>query len=404
MASSHGAILLYTTGLLQGPIVAEFGWTRAQYFLITPLSALAALIMVVPIGTALDRIGVRRVVLPSMLLLALCLMAFSRLTGSLAQFYGLAFLLAILASGATSAAYARLVTLWFDRRRGFALGVALAGFGIGGATLSPLVQWAITHHGWRGGYLALTLFVLLGALPMLFVLLRDSPGAVGLGQDGAALGQPSTSRATVPAPVGLTAREALRSPVFWLLVSAFATLGFALGGMLFQLFPILTSLGVPASTATIVLGSMGLALIAGRATAGFLMDRLFAPRVAVAFLVGPVVGCIALANGAAGASAMAGALLIGLAAGAEVDVLAYLVSRYFGTRAYATTYGWIYAAFSTGSGLGPLLGARLFDLGGSYILALWAYAALFAVACVLMLNLRPFPRLSPAASDPPPTR
>ena len=142
------------------------------------------------------------------------------------------------------------------------------------------------------------------------------------------------------------------------------------------------------------------ALIVGRAFAGFLMDRMFVPYVAVAILAFPVFGVGLLALGATGPLAMLAAVCLGLAAGAELDVLAVLISRYFGTRAYAENYGWQYAAWALGSGTAPLVTNMVFDRTGSHQPALLAYLALFALAAVLVLRLGPYPQLPAATRSP----
>jgi MFS family permease len=136
---------------------------------------------------------------------------------------------------------------------------------------------------------------------------------------------------------------------------------------------------------------IGLSLIFGRVLAGWLMDRFFAPHVAIAFLIGPVVGIYVLASGATGWAAFASAALIGLAAGAEVDVIAYLVSRYFGMRAFGETYGWQYAAFTAGSGLAPAVTAAGFDQTGSYSGILVVLGSLLLVAIGLLTRLGAYP-------------
>jgi MFS family permease len=398
MATGNGAILLFATGVFQAPITAEFHWTRTQYFAAVQMSIPGTILMAPFIGALLDRIGVRRVVLPSIVLLALLVASLYFLTGSLWHFYTVFALLSILGAGTSSAAYARLMTIWFARKRGLALGAALAGMGIGGAMISPLLQRLDQDYGWRRACLGLAALLLLVTLPAALAWLRDAPQRVGLGVDGEPLAPPGTAAGldsaaarSSEATFGYTRRETLRQPRFWLMAAIFLILGFAMGGLMFQLFPVLTQRGVaPADAAGIVAG-MGLALIAGRAFAGFLMDRFFAPPIAIAFLLGPIAGALLLATGSTGTGAALAGVLVGLAAGAEVDVLAYLVSRYLGMRCYATNYGWLYSAWAAGSGFGPLLAAAIFDRTGRYEPALFTYAAMFAIVCILMTRLGPYP-------------
>jgi len=145
-------------------------------------------------------------------------------------------------------------------------------------------------------------------------------------------------------------------------------------------------------------------LIVGRAFAGFLMDRLFAPYVAAVIVLFPLIGVSLLASGTGSQAALIAAVMVGLAAGAELDVIAYLVTRYFGTRGYAENYGWQYAAWTLGSGAAPLFTAAVFDRSGSHTLALWVYVVLFAVSAVLVARLGRYPQLPSAEPAPVPTR
>ena len=398
MATGHGAILLFATGVFQEAITREFDWTRTQYFFAVQIGIPSAILAAPVIGILLDRYGVRKVVIPSVILLAGLVASLHQLTPHLWHFYLIFALMPIVGAGTSSASYARLVALWFERKRGLALGAALAGMGIGGAVISPMLQWLQHEYGWRNAFLGLAALLLCVALPVMLLWLKDLPESRGLGFDGEPAPHTSSRAqdATPDAPLlpGLTRRESLRQPRFWLLAVIYLVLGFAMGGMMFQLFPILTDRGISAADAAGVVGTMGLALIAGRAFSGFLIDRFFAPHIAILFLLGPIIGAFLLASGSSGQGAAAAGVLIGLAAGAEVDVLAYLVSRYFGMRSYATNYGWLYSAWAAGSGVGPVLAARSYDATGRYDTALWIYGILFVVVCVLLTRLGPYTALT----------
>ena len=130
------------------------------------------------------------------------------------------------------------------------------------------------------------------------------------------------------------------------------------------------------------------------------MDRYFAPQVALAFLLAPIVGIGMLALGADGAAAFAAAALIGVAAGAEVDVIAYLASRYFGMRQYSRIYGTFYSLYSLGGGLGPLLTATAVERSGGYASSLWAHIGLLVLGAVLLATFPPFPDLRSRTRHP----
>ncbi len=402
LATGIASVNLFAIGIFQGPITKEFGWSQTQYSIVTLIGTVVTVVSSLWIGRLFDRQGVRRWALVCIVLFALALISLYWLTPSLLHFYALFALMPLIGAGTSSVAYSRVIASWFDRRRGQAFGAALAGIGIGGAVLSSVSQFLIGMVGWRGAYVGLGLLSLLLTLPIIFWKLHDSPAQVGLGRDGEPLvAQPAAGRsadapATTIAPptlLGYTAAETRRLARFWAMLLAFLLLAFGIGGVMIPLVPILRAHGITAEQAAAVQGALGLALIVGRAFAGFLMDRLFAPYVAAAILVFPVVGVTLLALDATGVTAIVAAVCLGLAAGAELDVIAVLITRYFGTLAYAENYGWQYAAWTLGSGTAPILTNFVFDRLGSHTPVLWVYVGFFVLSALLVLRLGPYPRL-----------
>ena len=391
LGTGIASINIFSFGVFQQPLMDEFGWTRTEVSLVLAIITIVTFVTSPFIGALVDRHGARRVALPSIAALGLALVSLYWLTPHLWHFYLVFALLPVIGAGTSSVAYTRMVTRWFERRRGMALGLALSGVGLGGAVIPRLSQWLIADFGWRLGYVGLGLVCLLVTLPVAFVLLHDSPRERGLLPDGDPEPRAHATGATL---IGLTRTAALRSPRFALMIVTFLLLGAGIGGVMLQFVPILVSHGVTPAGAAATASGLGVSLIAGRLLSGWLLDRFYAPWVAIGFLLGPIIGVAMLASGAAGPAALAAAALLGLAAGAEVDVIAYLVGRYFGTRAYAELYGYQYAVWTLGSGLAPVATAAVYDYTGSYDPALWAYVGCFAAACVLLARLGPYPRLS----------
>jgi MFS family permease len=404
LATGIASINLFAVGIFQLPITHEFGWSQAKYTLVTPLSTVVTVVSSLAIGRLFDRRGVRQFALGCTALLGATLISLYWLTPSALHLYGVFCLIPLIGAGTSSIAYSRVVARWFAARRGQAFGAALAGIGIGGAVLSALSQYLIGRVGWRGAYVGLGLLLLCVTLPVLYVWLHDAPEDVGLGPDGAALdassrAEPGATPSVSSRQVGFTAGETRRLRRFWMMLLAFLVLAIGIGGVMLQLVPILRARGITPERAAAIQGALGLALIVGRAFAGFLMDRMFAPYVAAVIILLPMTGAAMLAGGAVGGPALLAAVFLGLAAGAELDVIAFLITRYFGTRAYAENYGWQYAAWTLGSGTAPLLTAMSFDRLGTHTPILWAYVVLFAISAVLIARLGPYPRL-PAASAP----
>lgn len=140
----------------------------------------------------------------------------------------------------------------------------------------------------------------------------------------------------------------------------------AVNGILTHVVALLTDRGIPVQVATAALSASGLALIGGRVAGGFLLDRMFGPYVAIFFFLCPVIGIGLLATGAVGPVPFVGALLCGLAIGAELDFMAFFVSRYFGLKAFGEIYGCMMCALAVGSGLGSYFMGLSFDLTHSY--------------------------------------
>lgn len=274
LATGIASVNLFAIGIFQGPITQEFGWSQTQYALVTLVGTVVTVVSSLYIGKWFDRQGVRRWALAGVVLVAASMMSLYWLSDSLLHFYAVFALMPLIGAGTSSIAYSRVIAAWFDRRRGQAFGAALAGIGIGGAVLSAYSQYLIGTVGWRGAYVGLGVLMLVVTLPIIFMKLRDSPADVGLGFDGV---MPDRSAATpaviAPSLVGYGAAESRRTKNFWLMFVSFLLLAFGIGGVLIPLVPILRARGIEPEQAAAVQAALGLALIVGRAFAGFLMDR-----------------------------------------------------------------------------------------------------------------------------------
>jgi predicted MFS family arabinose efflux permease len=136
-----------------------------------------------------------------------------------------------------------------------------------------------------------------------------------------------------------------------------------------------------------MVGIAGIALIGGRLLAGFLLDRIHAPYVAAAFFLAPLMGIVVLLSTLRQEAAAVGTVLVGVGLGAEVDLIAFLLSRYLGLRSFGEIYGYFFAIFMLGAGLGPFAMGVSFDRTGSYKLMLVCYAFALALSSLPMLGL-----------------
>lgn len=387
---SNAAYLSF--GLFVLPLSEAHGWGRGDISVGSTIMSLTVAALAPVAGMLIDRFGPRRVLLPAIVAFALALVSMSLLTSNLWHFYLMSAVVAVSAVCTAPATYARVIVSWFDRRRGLALGIALTGIGLGATVLPPLVQYGVSQWGWRGAYLLVAACVL-ATLPVLMLVLRDDPSQLGLAPDNAPTD--GSARSGTPPAVGLTAREALRTRAFWLMVASFVVFGAYTFGTVVHLVPLVVDRGLSRETAALAASSLGIALIVGRLVAGYLMDRFFAPYVVIVVMLAPVIALGALAAGASSETAVfACAILLGVGLGAELDFMSYLLSRYFGLRSYAQLYGYAYGLFALGSALGPLFMGYVFQLTGTYTLALWTLCGLTALALVPFALLGPYPELN----------
>jgi MFS family permease len=392
VACSVAIFVPATLSLLAPHLKAELGWSAQQIFL-APAFATTATILVAPfLGGLVDRLSARWVISVSFVIEALIIASFRYIDSSVALFYARYAALAILASGTTAIAFASVIARWFDRRRGLALGIALAGFGLGGVVWSLLSEALFERFGWREAFFFMAGFIMVFTVPVLFVILRDSPEALGLNADGASTEAAATPKAAVP---GMTLRQAIGTTQYWMMAVTFFFVGFAVQSVLLHLAPLLMSQGQSSRVAALAQASMWAVLVFGRVAVGWLMDRFFAPRVALAFMIPPIIGIGMLATGASGYAALAAAMMVGLAAGAEVDVVAYLTSRYFGLKHYGKIYSTYFSIYAIGTGIGPALTAWGVGRFGGYGTILWVLVGALIVAGLLLTRYQHFPNSLP---------
>jgi len=391
LALGYSVIAVMSFGTFIKPLEASYGWTRGEISFGLTIIGVTAIVVFPYAGSLVDKYGVRKVLLPSTVLFGLVICSMYFLTDSLWHLYAMCVLLPIMGAGTAPMTYSRLIVAWFDKKRGLALGIGLAGVGLG-TTLVPIItSWFIEHYSWREAYLALGVLIILVVWPVANFVLRENPREKGLFPDGA--DHAVENNVHLDKHVGFTAKEALKQNTFWLMAVSFMIAGLCTSTILAHLIPMMMDRGLTLQQAAGTFAYLGIALMAGRLVAGYLMDKFFAPYVVIAFLMGPVVGLALFAMGATGTAAALCAALIGMAIGAEFDVMAYFTSRYFGPRAFGQIYGYNYSAFKVGSSIGPLIMGVSYDILGRYNEVLWGLSITCLLGCACVALLGAYPKL-----------
>lgn len=380
----------YTIGMFAPQLSDEFGWSFSSLMGSIAVQSIVVMIVSPFAGYAVDRFGARKVATVSLTLFGLCFMSLSLNNGSLAVFYAQWVVMAVLGAGTLSATWTYVVSGWFDKHRGLALGLASAGTGITGFLIKPYAAWLIEDFGWRTAFVAIGMLPIVVGLPVVLLFLRErrftDVAVVPTVEDD------SDDSAQIVS--GYTLREVLKQRNFWVMSIAFVFIAFALTAPTPNLENILRTQGFALAEIGTITASFGLAVIAGRLLGGWLLDRVWAPLCAFLILLVPAAGCYVLSlpeiSSTMALLAVAG---IGFGAGFEFDLLAYLISRYFGLRQYGLIYGCFYTVIAFGGGLGPVVYGHFYDTIGSYTLTLTGGALAVIVGGSLLLLLGRYPDL-----------
>ena len=376
---SFAPMVPYTFSLFVVPLQSAFGWNREAISDAFAIAALTVAAVSPALGSLLDRIPPRRIILPSILVFAAAMASLSLLRSHIAQYYLSYLLLGIVGNGTAQLSYSRSVLTWFRKRRGLALAIVLSGSGTGSILLPIIAQHVISTHGWRTAYLALGAIALLGfPLTALFVRNRPARNAPAV----------SSERAVGVGP-------ALRTRAFWIIAVAVMLSAFSMNAIIAHLAAILVGRGVSASSAALALSAMGISAIVARLFTGHLLDRLPAPLVALAVLLIAATGAATIAYAGTSWIGILGAILMGAGSGSEADVIPYMIAEYFGRMRFATLYGLSWTAYAIGGAIGPILMGHGFDRAGTYVPL---SVMLFSVPCFIAAFMQ---LLLPRLSEPP---
>jgi MFS family permease len=360
---SFGCLVIFTFGAFVKPLNERFGWSRGEISLAFTFAALMIAISSPLLGRAMDRIGVRRVLLPCVAVYCAAFTSLS-LIGSLAALYAAYIVMGIVGNGTAHLAWARVISTSFDKRRGIALATMMAGVGAGAIGIPPLATWLIGSFGWSATCLLLGAAIFaFGFLPPLLFL----PDVRGSRNPGSRTGAFRSVRA---------------DRIFWLLMGGFFFFSISINGVIAHLIPMLTDRGLHASAAAFAASMLGALTLIGRLLTGALLDRFHGSYIGGLFFALAAIGVAALSQAATIPAAYTAAGLVGLGLGAEADVMPYLISRYFPMESFSEIYGYSFTAYAIAAAFGPLLMGWSFDQFHSYSNAALALAGAMMVGAI----------------------
>ncbi len=364
------------------PLGDALGWGRGEIAAALSILALSMGVATPFAGRLIDRLGVKPVLVTSLLLYAGFMAATPYLISrfGLLGFYGAYVVIGIVGAGSNTVAYTHVLSGWFDKARGLALGFAVSGIAVGAVVAPALAAYLIEAYSWQVGFYGLAALPVLVGAPIALFAISEAPTITAAHE----------KKAEAP---GMDAATAYKTREFLVLFTVFLIVATCLHGVQIHLPSLLEDRGLTTQAAVGAFSLLFAVTAVTRIAAGFLFDRMFAPIIGgVLFVLGGI-GIAMMMPTWAALYYLIAAALIGIATGAETDLLAYLTGRYFGLKAFGQVYGGLFLAFMIGSAVGPYALGFGFDATGNYDLTLTACAVGMLIACGLLVTLPRYPKL-----------
>jgi MFS family permease len=372
-------IHIYGLGPYIIPISETFGWSRTQVTVGLTLSTLIQAVMGIPIGLAVDRWGPRRFGLIGIVLTCAAFALMGTASGGEANWYLLWLIMALATLPVQATIWTSAVATRFEASRGLAFAITLCGASVASSVFPLLGTALIAEFGWQRAMSVQALIWVVIAFPLIFLFFRGAHDQPRNKADA-----PEARKALG----GVTLGAGLKSSIYLRLLIASLLFTLTIIGMFVNFVPILTDRGLPAMEAAGIASIVGLSSIAGRLGTGVMLDRFRGSYVGAAAFLLPAIGCLVMLYAGSDALPLSlAAALIGLTLGAEVDVIVYLTTQYFGLKSFGALYGGLLAALSIGTAFGPLGASAVFDAYGSYAPFLWMVVAGMVLSSLALLSL-----------------
>ena len=386
-----GGIGFYSFGAFFTPLISEFGWNRAQISLSMSVMGLVGLIGPL-LGMWVNKYGAKRIMVMGALIMGISFACLG-FTFSIYYFYALYFVVAAGQMAIINIPVLTLVSHWFEKRKGLAIGISVAGYGLGGMAMLPLAAYLISLLDWRWTYHILGMTICFVLVPLIALVIKNNPGDIGMLPDGEK-GIAQEKHQEKPAPAsntqiqGWTLRKALQTSTLWILIISFAMAFVGTSSVLSHAVPFFVGQGFSNQVASTILGSAIGVSILGRIITGYLCDRIPAKYITAMYFMFQVGALLALIFPETRASVPTFVAIFGMAMGGLFVLEPIIVREYFGLDSFAPIYGGLWAFQALGWAAGPFITGYIFDTTGSYNLAFITFIASTLLAAVLIMFTR----------------
>ncbi|MBQ2698016.1 MAG: MFS transporter, partial [Clostridia bacterium] len=315
-----------------------------------------------------------------------CMYAYS-LAQNVYHFYIIAAIKGIFSGMLTGVPVSRILSNWFIEKRGLAMGIALAGSGLAGSAMTPIVSATVEANGWRAGFVQLAVVFFAITVPVIAILIKEKPEDMGLkplGWENAA--QNAALAAAADKSYGMTRAQAIKSRTYWCYVIALSLSSACGMGIQNNIIGHLTGNGFDAAYAARIFSVSMLVLVPGKIVLGRVYDKVGIKFATIYLTVGLSASALLLAYGTKHPMPFVFAVIFGFANAIQTMQMPYITGRIFGEREYTRIYGICQPFVSIGSALGVPLSATVYDLTGSYVPGFLAMAVGGMIIMVLMVS------------------
>ena len=403
LASSIGfsffSVMLSGAGVFMGPLAQEFHWSRTLISGGIAVATWVTALLSPPFGMLVDRFGSRRIALPGIIATILACSAFGLVNGSAAQWLALWFIFGVASSAIKSTVWTAAVLGVFDKAKGMALGLTLAGTAVAQLFVPNIAQFIITHVSWRAAYVWLACGWGGVTFIVCYFAFHDSRSR----NASAARASATPAKGMIdPSLPGLSIAQAWRDTALWrIALSNFIVMVLTMG-LGVHMVEILKEAGMATAQAAFLSSLGGLAGIIGKLVTGHLLDRYRPNWIGGVTLGAAALAFVLLMQGIRSPAAIFIALMVnGYAAGSKTQITAFLTASYAGMRHFGVIYGVMAALMAAASGLGPLTAAIIFDRSGNYTPFLLLGAIGCALAGAIIVSMPGYPAWKASEGDLP---
>ena len=375
-------------GIFFKTLITEFGWSRATLSGAMSIFLLAWGFVCPVVGRLTDRHGPRRLIIWGTIALGISFYLLS-LTNTLWHLYLIYALAGAAAAACSEIPVSAVVSNWFKKKRGIAMGITNVGMSLGGLALAPAVSLLILNLGWRETFLIMGPFTLVVILPLVAPIMRTRPQEMGLLPDGErGLGEAIVSNVPGNNP-NQNNKVSIRTKELWLIGVIFSLASYGIIGITIHQVPFLIDMGLTLTAAAVMLGlTTGIGILS-KLSFGYFADRLSPKWMMIICIALQAGGVFILMQSNSLGMVWVFVIVFGLGSGATGTLRPLVIGEFFGINSFGKNFGFTELIRRLGAAAGPFVAGYIFDISGSYYYAFITIIVAYLVGMVILFMVHP---------------